>query len=98
MEMTKEELGSLANLYKIFGDPTRLSILNFLINHKACVYDISIATMMSQSAVSHQLKYLRQTNFVKSERKGREVYYELRDDHIEKIIKLGLEHIKEELV
>lgn len=96
MKIQKEELGILANLYKNFSDTSRLSILNFLINNKACVYDISEAVNMSQSAVSHQLQYLRQTNFVKAERKGREIYYELSDDHIEKIIRLGLEHIRED--
>lgn len=95
MKVEQTELYDLANLYKIFSDPSRLSILNYLILHKACVYDISVVTNMSQSAVSHQLQYLRQMNVVKSERKGREIYYELSDDHIEKIMKLGLEHIKE---
>ena len=95
MKVEQTELYDLANLYKIFSDPSRLSILNYLIHQKACVYDISVVTNMSQSAVSHQLQYLRQMNVVKSERKGREIYYELSDDHIEKIMKLGLEHIKE---
>lgn len=95
MELNQKKLYELANLYKTFSDPSRLSILNYLLHNKACVYDISQNTNMSQSAVSHQLKYLRQTNFVKSERKGREIYYELSDDHIEKIMKLGFEHIEE---
>lgn len=95
MEIKKEELQTLANLYKTFSDPTRLSILNYLIGKKVPVYDISEYTGMSQSAISHQLQYLRQSNFVVSERKGKEMFYELSDDHIEKIIKLGLEHIKE---
>lgn len=95
MNLESKRLYELANLYKTFSDPSRLSILNYLIHNKACVYDISMSTNMSQSAVSHQLQYLRQTNFVKSERKGREIYYELSDNHIEKIIKLGLEHIEE---
>lgn len=95
MELNQKKLYELANLYKTFSDPSRLSILNYLLHNKACVYDISQNINMSQSAVSHQLKYLRQTNFVKSERKGREIYYELSDDHIEKIMKLGFEHIEE---
>lgn len=85
----------LAEFFKIFGDSTRIKILNVLSISKLCVCDIAYVLNMHQSAISHQLKILKQTKIVKYERLGREIYYEIDDAHIEKIFKMGVEHIDE---
>lgn len=92
---SKELLVGLSEFYKIFGDPTRLRILDILINKPLCVNEISDALDISQSAVSHQLKNLRSSNLVKTEKVGKNVYYAISDDHIKIILKYGLEHISE---
>ncbi len=85
----------LSEFYKMFSDSTRLKILMILLNEKLCVNDIATKINMSQSSVSHQLKILRYNNFVKYERKGKEIYYSLADSHIKIILKYGIEHINE---
>ena len=92
---SKELLVGLSEFYKIFGDPTRLRILDVLINKPMCVNEISEILDISQSAISHQLKNLRSSNLVKTEKIGKNVYYSISDDHIKIILKYGLEHIKE---
>lgn len=92
----ENHLEKLATFYKTMGDLTRLRILELLRTHKMCVYDIARELNMNQSAISHQLQYLRQMAFVKSEKMGKQVFYELADDHIEKMILLGYEHIEED--
>jgi len=92
---SKELLVGLSEFYKIFGDPTRLRILDVLINKPMCVNEISEIIDISQSAVSHQLKNLRSSNLVKTEKVGKNVYYNIADDHIKIILKYGLEHISE---
>lgn len=87
----------LSDFYKIFSDTTRLRIIDYLFDGKKCVNEISDALKVSQSAISHQLKSLRQSDLVKTEKIGKLVYYELKDDHIKKIFESGLEHIKERL-
>ncbi len=92
---SKELLVGLSEFYKIFGDPTRLRILDVLINKPLCVNEISDILNISQSAVSHQLKHLRSSNLVKTKKIGKKVYYSISDEHIEIILKYGLEHISE---
>lgn len=90
-----EDIMELSDLFKVFADSTRLRILHKLFNGPVSVGVIADALDMSQSAISHQLKYLKDSNLVKSERNGKSIYYSLADNHIKTIFKTGLEHIKE---
>lgn len=85
----------LSSFYKIFSDSTRLKILYALKVHELCVCDLSAVLNMSISAVSHQLKILRESTLVKTKRDGKVIYYSLADEHVQKIIECGLEHILE---
>lgn len=91
----EELLYDLAELYKVFGDSTRIKILFALYESEMCVCDIAALLNMTQSAISHQLRVLKQSKLVKFRRDGKEVYYSLDDQHIFKILAQGLEHIKE---
>lgn len=91
----EELLYDLAELYKVFGDSTRIKILFALYESEMCVCDIAALLNMTQSAISHQLRVLKQNKLVKFRRDGKEVYYSLDDQHIFKILAQGLEHIKE---
>lgn len=91
----EELLYDLAELYKVFGDSTRIKILFALYESEMCVCDIAALLSMTQSAISHQLRVLKQSKLVKFRRDGKEVYYSLDDEHIFKILAQGLEHIKE---
>ena len=92
---SKELLYGLSEFYKIFGDQTRLRILDALLNKPLCVNEISELLDMTQSAISQQLKNLRASNLVKTEKIGKNVYYSISDEHIKIILKYGLEHISE---
>lgn len=92
---SKELLYGLSEFYKIFGDQTRLRILDALLNKPLCVNEISELLEMTQSAISHQLKNLRTSNLVKTDKIGKNVYYSISDEHIKIILKYGLEHISE---
>lgn len=92
----EEELYDLAELFKIFGDSTRIRILFVLFEAEVCVCDLAAALNMTQSAVSHQLKILKQNKLVKSRREGKSVFYSLADGHVREIIDQGREHIEEE--
>lgn len=92
---SRELLFGLSEFYKIFGDSTRLRILDLLLNKPLCVNEISESLGISQSAISHQLKLLRLSNLVKTEKIGKNVLYSISDDHIKIILKYGLEHISE---
>lgn len=92
---TEEELYDLAELFKVFGDSTRIRILFQLFEAEVNVGDLSEALNMNQSAVSHQLKVLKQAKLVKSRREGKSIYYSLADEHVHTIIAMGLEHIEE---
>lgn len=92
---SKELLYGLSEFYKIFGDQTRLKILDALLNKPLCVNEISELLDMTQSAISHQLKNLRTSNLVKTDKIGKNVYYSISDEHIKIILKYGLEHISE---
>ena len=92
---SKEFLYGLSEFFKIFADPTRLRILEVLITKPLCVNDIRKKLNISQSAVSHQLKYLRTSNLVKTEKIGKNVFYNISDNHIKIILEYGIEHLKE---
>lgn len=89
-------LADVAELFKVFGDSTRTRILSALFESELCVCDIASLLGMTKSAVSHQLRILRQTKVVKNRKQGKEVYYSLDDDHISRIYKMALEHLCEE--
>ena len=91
----EEILFDLADLFKVFGDSTRFRIMNVLFNGPTSVGEIAQALDMSQSAISHQLKSLKDNNLVRSKRSDKSMYYELADDHVKTIFMTGLEHIKE---
>ncbi|MBQ8435384.1 MAG: winged helix-turn-helix transcriptional regulator [Oscillospiraceae bacterium] len=90
-----ETLYDLAELFKVFGDSTRIKILYSLFSSELCVYDISQLLNVSQTAVSHQLRILKTNKLVKSRKEGKHVFYSLSDDHVYSIINQGIEHIKE---
>ncbi len=95
-KMPNEDLlFNLAELFKIFSDSTRVKILWALDESELCVCDISVLLNMTQSAISHQLRVLKQVNLVKSRREGKIVYYSLSDDHVKNIFNQGLIHISE---
>ena len=92
----EDTLADVAELFKVFGDSTRTRILSALFEAELCVCDIASLLSMTKSAVSHQLRILRQTKVVKNRKQGKEVYYSLDDDHISRIYKMALEHLAEE--
>ncbi len=92
---SEDELYDLAELYKVFADSTRIKILYVLFESEMCVCDISKLLEMSQSAISHQLRVLKQSKLVKFRREGKTVFYSLADDHVRTIINQGIEHISE---
>lgn len=92
---SKEVYTQLASLYKMFGDGTRIQILHALEQSEMCVCDLAVLLGITKSAVSHQLKALRLSNLVKFRREAQVVYYSLADDHVKKIIDLGLDHLNE---
>lgn len=94
-DIKDEVLYDLAEFYKVFGDSTRIKILYILSQDEKCVCDLSEYLNVSQSAVSHQLRMLKQMKLVKFRREGKTVYYSLSDHHIEQILSQGLEHISE---
>ncbi|MCF0115917.1 MAG: helix-turn-helix transcriptional regulator [Erysipelotrichaceae bacterium] len=91
----EEDLYDLAELFKVFGDSSRMRILFVLFEEEVCVCDLAHMLGMSQSAVSHQLRILRQNKLVNSRRVGKSIFYSLADDHVRTIINQGLEHIEE---
>ena len=90
-----DTLYQLADLFKVFGDPTRIRILYVLSKQELCVQDIADALSMTQSAISHQLRILKQSALVKFRREGKTIYYSLADDHVATIMAQGLEHVCE---
>ncbi|MCF2597104.1 ArsR/SmtB family transcription factor [Pseudoflavonifractor phocaeensis] len=90
-----ETLYDLAELFKIFGDSTRVKILYALLESELCVCDIAKLMEVSQSAVSHQLRVLKASKLVKFRREGKTVYYSLADEHVIRILSQGMEHILE---
>jgi DNA-binding transcriptional ArsR family regulator len=91
----EEKLYDLAELFKVFGDSTRIKILWALDESEMCVCDIAALLNMTQSAISHQLRILKQTRLVKNRKEGKVVYYSLDDVHVKQIFEMGLVHISE---
>ena len=85
----------LSELFKVFGDPTRVKILYVLLESELCVCDIAQLLGLTQTAVSHQLRVLKNNKLVKFRREGKSVFYSLADDHVHSIIAQGLEHVNE---
>lgn len=91
----EEKLKGLADLFKVFGDATRIKILYVLLQSELCVCDLADVLQMSQSAISHQLRVLKQMKLVKNRREGKVVFYSLADSHIQTIMSQGMEHVEE---
>lgn len=90
-----EFIFDLAEFFKVFADSTRMKIIYALLEDELCVYDIANIVGTTQSAISHQLRILKQTKLVKFRKEGKVVYYSLDDEHISEIVKKGSEHIEE---
>lgn len=84
----------LAEIFKALSDPSRLRLISLLMDHEVCVHSLETAVGMSQSAISHQLRYLRQLNLVRFRKEGRHVYYALDDDHVRELFAQGLLHVE----
>lgn len=91
----EEHLYDLAELFKVFGDSTRIKILYALVETELCVGDLAQILNLSQSAVSHQLKILKDAKLVKFRREGKIIFYSLDDDHVRTILNMGMEHVEE---
>jgi ArsR family transcriptional regulator len=91
-----ETVEALGGLFKVFGDPSRVRILSALAAAELCVCDLGLVLGMSQSAISHQLALLRAARLVRNRREGKVIYYSLDDDHVRRLLALGLEHVAEE--
>ena len=91
-----EVLYELADFFKVFGDTTRIKILCALISSEMCVCDLSVLLNMNQSAISHQLRVLKQANLVKYRREGKVIYYSLKDEHVKRIFEQGFIHLNED--
>ena len=95
-KLPKDEiLFDLAELFKLFGDSTRIKLLYALLESELCVCDLSSVLNLSQSAVSHQLRVLKSSKLVKFRREGKTIFYSLSDDHVIRILNQGMEHIEE---
>ncbi|EFL53286.1 ArsR/SmtB family transcription factor [Finegoldia magna] len=95
-ELPDDELiADLSDMFKIFGDQTRVKILMALESGEMCVCDIAAVMDMSQSAISHQLRVLKQSNIVKTRREGKVVYYSISDDHVKEIFDMAMVHVQE---
>ena len=93
--VNEDKLSDLAELFKVFGDTTRIRILYVLFESEMCVCDIAEILNMTQSAISHQLRVLKQARLVRNRREGKQIYYFLADDHVRTIIGQGMDHISE---
>lgn len=88
-------LYDLADFFKVMGDGTRIRLLNILEDEELCVNDLAVLLNMTKSAISHQLKILKTAKLVKSDKRGKNVYYALNDNHVKVVLKMALEHVKE---
>lgn len=93
--LADEEIFDLAELFKVFGDSTRIKIINALMMRELCVCDIAEITNSTASAISHQLRVLKQAKLVKYRKEGKSVFYSLDDEHVKEIFEKGREHIEE---
>jgi len=94
-ELNEDTIYNLAELFKVFGDSTRIRILLALYNKEMSVNEIATSLNMSQSAISHQLKNLKTSKLIKNRRHGQVIFYSLDDNHVYKIIEQGVKHIEE---
>ena len=94
--MDKDIWIDVADLFKVFGDSSRIRIMYRLLEDECCVNDLAEDLGMTQSAVSHQLKILKMSKLVKSRRDGKQIFYSLADDHVSTILSMGIEHIEEQ--
>ncbi len=95
--MNKEDIwGDLADLFKVFGDSSRIRILCMLLDGEYCVQELATQLSMTDSAVSHQLKILKMNKLVKNRRNGKQIFYSLADDHVSTILSMGREHLEED--
>lgn len=92
---TDEFLFDMAELFKVFGDSTRMKIISALLNNELCVGEIADLTNTTSSAISHQLRVLKQAKLVKYRREGKTIFYSLDDEHVKELYKLGEKHIEE---
>ena len=95
VSISERELERLSLTYRVLGDLNRLKIVTALSNVELCVCDLAAYTKLSESAVSHQLRRLKDLSLVKKRREGQIVYYSLDDEHVAKLLKVGLEHVRE---
>ncbi len=93
--LDEEDLLNMADFYKAFSDSTRIKIIGLLEKNELCVCDIASIINMTKSAVSHQLKYLREMNLIKARKSGKEVWYSLADEHVKLVFDVCLEHVRE---
>lgn len=93
--VNENTLYDVAELFKVFGDSTRIKILFVLFEQEMCVCDLAESLSMTDSAVSHQLKILKQAHLVKARRNGKQMFYSLADDHVRTIINQGIDHVNE---
>ncbi|MFD1954385.1 ArsR/SmtB family transcription factor [Paenibacillus thailandensis] len=93
LQAGEQTASELAELFKALGDPTRVKIIYALLHEELCVHDLCVVLNMGQSAVSHQLRYLRNVKIVKRRKAGKTVYYSLDDEHVSDIFKLTLQHL-----
>ncbi|KAF5039642.1 Transcriptional repressor SmtB [anaerobic digester metagenome] len=91
----EEDIYDLSDFFKVLGDSTRLKIISAIDAHEMGVCDIAVLLNMTKSAISHQLRYLKQADLVKFRKEGKVVFYSLKDDHVKDIFEIGMEHIKE---
>lgn len=94
-ELDEDELIEMAELFKMFGDSTRIKILYLLLDSEKCVQEITDAAGATQSAISHQLRLLKQARLVRSRRQGKQVCYSLADDHVKTILGMAKDHLEE---
>ncbi|GAB1422173.1 metalloregulator ArsR/SmtB family transcription factor [Anaerolineales bacterium] len=91
--LSEDQAIDLAELFRAMGDANRMRIISILMHHELCVHDMAQLLNMSQSAVSHQMRALRQMHIVKSRKDGRHVFYTLDDNHVQQLFSIGLEHV-----
>lgn len=92
---SKKTIENLARTFKIFGDSTRIKIMYTMLDKEICVQEIAKTLEMTQSAISHQLSILKGARLIKSRKDGKEVYYSLDDEHVKRILDVGVDHVEE---
>lgn len=93
--VSKEDLSAMSKFHKMLSDTTRMKIIGSLYVSEMCVCDIACLLNVTKSVISHQLKKLKENNFIKSRKVGKEVFYSLKDEHVKQVFEICLEHVKE---